>query len=275
MGITTRTPSISLRLLLPQSSTVTSGERAGDGGGTTTFLPHTQLDLNSKGNCQYLKDDQLKFRISKATNLDLTSHIHRQCLKLESFARAIEPQVAVAPIMFTLSEFEQQKNEDSVWISPAFHTHQRGYRMCLEVYPNGDHNGLGTHVSIYTCMMRGPFDSGLKWPFRGDVTIQIVDQAGEEHHETVFPYKDITPDSHMHANRVTDREWSVGLGFDQFLPHTSLGYNTATNTIFTCKLFKYESLKFRLRTKHIHIRYQPITTSELLHSKSQYTHICY
>ena len=58
---------------------VTSGERAGSGLGHYTFLPHTQLDINSKGNCQYLKDDQLKFRVSKVTNLDLTSHIRRQC----------------------------------------------------------------------------------------------------------------------------------------------------------------------------------------------------
>ena len=207
---------------------VTSDERAGSAWGTYTFLPHTQLDLNSKGNCQYLKDDQLKFRVSKATNLDLTSHIHRRCLKLESFAGAIEPQVAVAPIEFTLSDFEQQKNEDSVWISPAFHTHQRGYRMCLEVHPNGDIDGQGTHVSIYTCLMRGPFDGGLKWPFRGDVTIQIVDQAGEKHHEEVVPYNNNTRDSC--ANRVTDRERSRGLGIPEFLPHTSLGYNTATNT---------------------------------------------
>ena len=207
---------------------VTSGERAGSGCGTHTSLPHTQLELNSKGNCQYLKDDQLKFRVSKATNLHLTSHIHRRCLKLESFTGAIEPQVAVAPIEFTLSDFEQQKNQDSVWISPAFYTHQRGYRICLQVHPNGRGDVQGTHVSIYTCLMRGPFDGGLKWPFRGDVTIQIVDQAGEKHHEMVVRYNNNTPDSH--ANRVTEGEWSLGWCYQKFLPHTSLGYNTATNT---------------------------------------------
>ena len=219
---------------------VTSGERAGIGCGIQTFLPHTQLDLNSKGNCQYLKDDQLKFRVSKATNLDLTSHIHRRCLKLESFAGAIEPQVAVAPIEFTLSDFEQLKNQDSIWFSPAFYTHQQGYRMCLQVHPNGDIDGHGTHVSIYTCLMRGPFDSGLKWPIRGDITIQIVDQAGEKHHEKVVHYNNNTSDSN--ANRVTDRERSVGWGHHEFLPHTSLGYNTATNTQY----LRTNSLRIRI-----------------------------
>ena len=50
-------------------SRVTSGERAGSGWGTHTFLPHTQLGLNTYRNCQFLKDDQLKFRVSKATNI--------------------------------------------------------------------------------------------------------------------------------------------------------------------------------------------------------------
>ena len=219
---------------------VTCGERAGSAWGTHTSLSHTQLDLNSKGNCQYLKDDQLKFRVSKATNLDLTSHIHRQCLKLESFARAIEPQVAVAPIEFTLSDFEQQKNHNSVWISPAFYTHHQGYRICLQVHPNGNIDGQGTHVSIYTCLMRGPFDGGLKWPFQGDVTIQIVDQAGEKNHEDAIHYNHNTHDSC--ANRVTEGERSFGWGYNKFLSHTFLGYNTATNTQY----LRANSLRIRI-----------------------------
>ena len=219
---------------------VTSGERADSAWGTHTFLPHTQLDLNSKANFQYLKDDQLKFRVSKATNLNFTNHIHRRCLKLESFIGAIEPQVTVPPIEFSLSDFEQQKNQDSVWISPAFYTHQQGYRMCLEVYPNGYGDGQGMHVTIYTCLMRGTFDGGLKWPFRGDVTIQIDDQAGEKHDEKVFTYNYNTSDSY--ANRVTDRERSLGQGFAKFLPHTSLGYNTATNTQY----LRANSLQIRI-----------------------------
>ena len=43
---------------------VTSGGRAVFGFGFDTFLPHTKLDPKSKDDCQYLKDDQLKFRVS-------------------------------------------------------------------------------------------------------------------------------------------------------------------------------------------------------------------
>ena len=108
-------------------SRVRSGERATGGYGTHIFLPHTQLGLNNAKNCQFLKDNQLKFRVSKATNLDPTAHIHRRCLVVESFARAIEPQVCVAPIEFTLSNFERQKKQNGMWHSSAFYTHPRGY----------------------------------------------------------------------------------------------------------------------------------------------------
>ena len=209
-------------------SRVTSGERGG-GYGNHTFLPHTQLGLNPDRNCQFLKDNQLKFRVSKVTNLDPTAHIHRRCLTLESFAGAIEPQVCVAPIQFILSDVERQKKQNGRWHSPAFYTHSRGYRMCLEVYPNGTGDGLGTHLSIYTCIMRGQFDADLKWPFRDDVTIQIVNQAGEDNHqEKVVSYTDKTPD-HT-AGRVTNRERCEAWGFHQFLPHSSLGSNAASNT---------------------------------------------
>ena len=222
-------------------SRVMSGKRAVKGCGNAKFIPHPLLGLNTNGNCQFLKDNQLKFRVSKATSLDPTAHIHKRCVALESFAGAIEPQVCVAPIEFTLSDFDWQKKHSNLWYSPAFYTHPRGYRMCLLMYPNGRADGLGTHVSIFTCIKRGPFDADLKWPFRGDVTIQIVNQAGEDNHqERVIPYTDQTPDSS--AGRVTDKERSVAWGFDDFLPHSSLGYNAAKKTQY----LRGDSLRIRI-----------------------------
>ena len=54
--------------------------------------------------------------------------------------------------------------------------------MCVLVDSNRYGDGVGTHVSIFICMMRGPFDDHLKWPFRGKITIQIVNQAGDLDH---------------------------------------------------------------------------------------------
>ena len=128
-----------------------------------------------------------------------------------------------------LLEFRVKYTEGNVY-SPAFYTHTHGYRMCVSVYPNGYGDGEGTHVSIFTFMMRGPFDDYLKWPFRGEITIQLVNQAGgHDHVEQIVYYTDEIPDKY--ASRVTGSERATsGWGKPQFLAHADLGYNAARNT---------------------------------------------
>ena len=107
---------------------------------------------------------------------------------------------------------------------PPFYTHSHGYKFCIYVVPQGNQNGKGTHVSIYTHLMKGPFDDHLKWPFRGGITIQIVNQDGDHDHvEETIHYNDDTPDNN--AGRVTDKERANGWGKHKFLGHTDLRYN--------------------------------------------------
>ena len=54
--------------------------------------------------------------------------------------------------------------------------------MCLRVDTYGVGIGKDIHVSVFTCLMRGNFDSHLKWPFRGNVTIQLVNQLEDKKH---------------------------------------------------------------------------------------------
>ena len=205
------------------TSKVVSAERTEGGFGEATFIPQTQLGLNSDANCQYLANNELNFRVSKVTDVDLPSRIYRRCLALELFAGTIEREVCVAPIEFSLTNFQEQKSQDAVWISPAFYTHHGGYRMCLRVMPNGYGDGKETHVSIFACMMRGPFDAHLKWPFRGDVTVLVVNSAGNVCDQKTIHYNDDTHDGD--AGRVTDKERSAGLGYTKFFSHSSLSYD--------------------------------------------------
>lgn len=55
--------------------------------------------------------------------------------------------------------------------SEPFYSHQNGYQMCLRV------DMLRYDVFVYLCLMRGPFDNDLRWPFRRDVTIDIIDKG--------------------------------------------------------------------------------------------------
>ena len=112
---------------------------------------------------------------------------------------------------------------------PGFYTYQHGYKMCIRVDPNGSGAGEGTHISIFTCLMQGLYDDHLKWPFRGNITIQIVNQAGDDDHiKWTIPYDDKTPG--VYAGKVTSGERSGGWGKHQFLAHSDLEYNAAKET---------------------------------------------
>ena len=112
---------------------------------------------------------------------------------------------------------------------PFFKTHSHGYRMCIKVDLNGRGSGKGTHVSLATCLMRGPHDSHLKWPFRGVITVQIVNQAGDHSHvEMTIHYDDKTSDTH--AGRVINTERANGWGYGKFLAHSALEYNAEKDT---------------------------------------------
>ena len=57
-------------------------------------------------------------------------------------------------------DYHVKQTDENVVYLPPFYTHPQchGYRMCVRVDPNGNGDGKGTHVSIFTYMMQGPFD---------------------------------------------------------------------------------------------------------------------
>ena len=154
--------------------------------------------------------------------------IENQELRHEVGALILEVQQLVSQTGFPV-DFQVKQTDEEVENLPAIYTHPRGYRMCVSVCPNGHGKGKGTHVSIYTHMMQGPFDDNLKWPFRGEITIQIVNQVGDHDHvEDVIRYTDKTPDET--AGRVTDKERARGWGKPLFLAHNKLHSNAERQT---------------------------------------------
>ena len=211
---------------------VTTGDRAPLGYVNDRFLPHSELGHDPAKNRQFLKDDCLHFRVTRVTNVEPETELERQC-------QTIESRVCVPPFNFTMRDFEQRKAENDTWYSPSFYTHPQGYRMCLKVCANGRNTSRGTHVSVFVCLMRGEFDNYLKWPFRGDVTIQLLNQIENKgHHEKTLDFADDTPD-HC-AVRVTVGERAKSWGWHEFISHRALNYDK------NCQYLKYDSLHFRI-----------------------------
>ena len=101
--------------------------------------------------------------------------------------------------------------------------------MCIFVDANGRGSGAGTHVSVYVHLMRGEYDSRLVWPFRGDITIQLVNHNNDHDHRNHTVYFSDAAATSGSANRVTTGEIATkGLGYGQLISHTEVESSTET-----------------------------------------------
>ncbi len=112
-----------------------------------------------------------------------------------------------APVL-TMTNYQQHKRDDDRWFSPPVYTHHQGYKICLNVFADGASTSKG-NVSVYCTFMRGEFDDSLKWPFRGAISYQLLDQVNGENHKTrtIF-YDDKVPNNY--CARVTERYQQEG-----------------------------------------------------------------
>ena len=100
--------------------------------------------------------------------------------------------------------------------------------MCISVNANGWGKGAGDHVAVFVHLMRGEYDSRLVWPFRGDITIQLVnDKRSQDRCEDTVHFNDSV--SGRVSDRVTSGERSdYGWGIHQFISHTTVESSTET-----------------------------------------------
>ena len=98
--------------------------------------------------------------------------------------------------------------------------------MCIRVDAND--SDAGTHVSVCVCLMRGEYDSRLVWPFRGDITIQLVNHKNDHnHHERTMPFSDAAVASGV-SKRVTSGKRGNAWGYATFISHTDVESSTRT-----------------------------------------------
>ena len=140
-----------------------------------------------------------------------------QMKQMENRIKQLEKQFP--PVDIIMDDFEQHKRNDDIWYSPPFYTHLGGYRMGLNVCANGVGKGKGTHVTVGVHLMRGEFDDFLKWPFRGEVTVQLK-KTNPPHYQMIrsFDNERATPDGCVCK---PTKESNLGWGF-QYLSHADL-----------------------------------------------------
>ena len=135
----------------------------------------------------------------------------------------------VPPLTFTIVDFPDKRKHDAVIYTPPFLTHNRGYKMCLQIYCNGDDRGKGKWLSIFAYILKGEYDDYLLWPFCGSITIEIRNLLRNQHHNHV---KTIT-----FARRVDS--CGVRVQGEEYFAPNCLGY---WNFMFLSVLFPSYSL---------------------------------
>ena len=143
-----------------------------------------------------IKNEALKQRVT-----ELQREQEKDIVLIKSLYDNTPPADVIMP------NFEQHKKNNN-WFSPPFYTHYRGYKLCVRIYTSHD------FLSIYFYMMRGEFDDELKWPFNGQVSIQLLSQDGSNEHYA----KTISLDNPHYFSRVTEGDiGSDGYGEWKFI----------------------------------------------------------
>ena len=121
------------------------------------------------------------------------------------------------PFDIEMGSFEENKATGMDWYSAPFYSHIGGYRMCLRVDAGGHGKGRGTHVSLFVYFVCGQYDEHLRWPFRGEITIQLLNQSRNEGHFTsTIRFNNVVSDGY--ANRVMEHgRGERGWGYSQFI----------------------------------------------------------
>ena len=201
------------------------------------FLPHFSLEHNPATNTQYLLDDTLYFRVSvKVDNhkpwLVCTDKVMIDSIRATNNYKTLKNNEA---LLFKVTNFKTLKCSQLQVTSSSFYTSSCGYKMCIRIYANGDGACEGTHVSVFTTLLEGHYDNQLHWPFLGTATVELLNQLGDDNH-----HKEV-----ITCNTSDNIRAGINIGYCEFLPHSSLGHNPATNTQYLLD----DTLYFRVSVK--------------------------
>lgn len=123
------------------------------------------------------------------------SKIVRSITRTGQDSLATSPSVSLPLTLrrtFTMEKFSLHKSNGDTWHSEPFFTLLNGYKFCLRVRACGEGKGEDTHASVFVNLMKGEFDGSLKWPFTGEITIEIVNNESGERHTCAIHFNEDT-----------------------------------------------------------------------------------
>ena len=101
--------------------------------------------------------------------------------------------------------------------SPVFFTSKDGYRLRMRLYPNGDGDGKGSHVSLFFQILPGEYDELLEWPFNEKVTFKILDIVNKTYRCYL-----LIPNSQMNSFHKPNCRPNISVGDPTIISHIEL-----------------------------------------------------
>ena len=116
-------------------------------------------------------------------------------------------------------------------------------KMCLSVKIRPQY----CYLRVYSYLLPGEYDAGLKWPFRGAVVVQLLNQLSDDnHYDYVFDYSEA---SDGESQRVTGEQQSSCKCHASApdLPLIALEYDSSKK----CQYLKNDCLIFKIVVKKL------------------------
>lgn len=184
-----------------------------------------------------------KKEVKKQCDRRLELHQEELRTQIDSMKNEVLSEVRSLPQVFKLPDFSDLQDDDEDWHSSGFYSHQGGYKMCLRVYTNGCTDVRGTHISCYVYLMKGDYDEGLEWPFRGTIHVQILNQLKDDLHHSEKITFNSRETKNFNSQVSAEKMMGVtGLGKSRFIAQSELSYKPAMGRQF----LRDDSLYFRV-----------------------------
>jgi len=143
--------------------------------------------------------------------------------KLDTTRKLVDTRVFIWKINNFSSILREAKDgKRPIFESAPFYTDKTenyGYKLKVNVYPNGSGLGKNTHLSVFIFVMKGEYDAILHWPFEMKVKFTIIDQQ-EDPAENVT--QQFVPDITLSNFARPVNAQNMGRGFDKFISHEKL-----------------------------------------------------
>ena len=114
-----------------------------------------------------------------------------------------------------------------------FYTENYGYKLEINIYPNGYGHARGTFLSVFCVIQKGEYDALLPWPFKRNVKFTLLDQQ-ENLEERENNSVEITPINDLQVFGRPDEKRICGYGRPMFISHGKLerGHYVVDDTLF-------------------------------------------